>query len=188
MTVPVIRISTLLVCRALRCCDSLCIGKCTPPTCSLFILLLLAQEFPQLCCPTPWLCLAHRTFVRIYATISRRNLYIQPDEWWCIYGGKEIHVARRSCNCSVVSRLIRRLLHVASKIVIHRILLRSANPTSWESSCINVFFLLLGEDVFTSAVDMIRSSNVHGPPAPITETVSVHDVVGLQEGRALFLQ
>ena len=51
-----------------------------------------------------------------------------------------------------------------------------------------IFFLLLGEDVFTSAVDMIRSSNVHGPPAPITDTVSLHDVVGLQEGMPLFLQ
>ena len=51
-----------------------------------------------------------------------------------------------------------------------------------------LFLLLLGEDVFTSAVDMIRSSNVHGPPAPIPDTVALHDVVGLQEGRALFLQ
>ncbi len=42
--------------------------------------------------------------------------------------------------------------------------------------------------MFTSAVDMIRSSNVYGPPAPMTNTVSLHDVVGLQEGRPLFLQ
>ncbi len=36
--------------------------------------------------------------------------------------------------------------------------------------------------MFTRAVDMIRNSNVHGPPLPEPETIKWNEVVGLEDG------
>jgi hypothetical protein len=45
-----------------------------------------------------------------------------------------------------------------------------------------------GEEVFTGAVDIIRNSNVHGPPLPEPETIMWNDVVGLADGTYVFLE